>query len=109
MRLMDGPPIRFVKPSVDVLLESAALSFEKRLVSVILSGAGTDGAAGTKAVFEHGGCTIAQHPDTCQFNGMPDTAIATGMVQQIVPIGLIAHELERMVHDGRPHPDDKTT
>jgi CheB methylesterase len=47
LRLLDAPPVRFVKPSADVLFGSAAAAFGRRLASVVLSGTGSDGAAGS--------------------------------------------------------------
>jgi two-component system, chemotaxis family, CheB/CheR fusion protein len=58
-------------PSVDVLLSSAAEAFGDRLIAVILSGTGSDGAAGARLVKQSGGTVIIQDPDTATYPGMP--------------------------------------
>ena len=58
-RLTDTPPVRFVRPSVDVLLESVAAVYGSRAVAVVLTGSGSDGAMGALAVHLAGGSVIA--------------------------------------------------
>ncbi|HEV2461453.1 MAG TPA: chemotaxis protein CheB, partial [Ktedonobacterales bacterium] len=58
-------------PSVDILLRSAAEAFGDRLIAVILSGTGSDGAAGARMVKQAGGTVIIQDPDTATYPGMP--------------------------------------
>src|SRR5690349_3865926 len=60
-----------MKPSVDLLLTSAAEAFGDRLIAVILSGTGSDGAAGARIVKKAGGTVIIQDPDTAAYPGMP--------------------------------------
>lgn len=59
------------KPSIDRLLSSAAEAYGERLIAVILSGTGSDGAAGARAVKKTGGTVIIQDPDTATYPGMP--------------------------------------
>jgi two-component system CheB/CheR fusion protein len=59
------------KPSVDRLLSSAATAFGEGLIAVILSGSGSDGAAGAHLVKQHGGTVIVENPETAKFSGMP--------------------------------------
>jgi two-component system CheB/CheR fusion protein len=59
------------KPSIDLLLSSAAEVYGERLIAVILSGTGSDGAAGARAVKKAGGTVIIQDPDTATYPGMP--------------------------------------
>ncbi|HKS71365.1 MAG TPA: chemotaxis protein CheB, partial [Ktedonobacterales bacterium] len=59
------------KPSIDLLLTSAAQIFGDRLIAVILSGTGSDGAAGARVVKKAGGTVIIQDPDTAAYPGMP--------------------------------------
>lgn len=63
----DGRP----RPSVDLLLSSAAEIYGDRLIAVILTGTGTDGAIGSRAVHQAGGTIIIQNPSTAAFPGMP--------------------------------------
>lgn len=64
---------------IDVFLISLALEKRERAIGVILSGTGTDGTSGIKAVKEYGGLVIVQRPDTAKFDGMPRSAINTGL------------------------------
>ncbi len=77
-----------VKPSVDLLLTSAAEVYGERLIAIILSGTGSDGAAGARAVKKAGGTVIIQDPDTAAYPGMP-LALAPNTVD-------IVATLERM-------------
>lgn len=84
---------------VDVLLESVAQSFGTRSVGIILSGTGSDGVAGVKAIYNAGGLTVAQSPETAQFDGMPVNAIATKCVHLVLPPEEIAQLLTRHGED----------
>lgn len=64
---------------IDVFLTSLALEKRERAIAVVLSGTGTDGTSGIKAVKEHGGLVIVQDPETAKFDGMPRSAINTGL------------------------------
>jgi two-component system, chemotaxis family, protein-glutamate methylesterase/glutaminase len=68
-------PVQSVRPSIDVLLQSAAEVFEKHLIAVILSGANSDGAAGMALVKELGGLTIVLNPLLTDFNTMPKAVL----------------------------------
>ncbi len=59
------------KPSVDLLLSSAAEVYGERLVAVVLTGTGSDGSEGARAVHKAGGTVIVQNPETARFGGMP--------------------------------------
>ena len=78
------------KPSVDVLFDSAADAYGSRLMSIILTGMGSDGAVGTAKIKDCGGYTIAQDEESSVIFGMPGSAIKTGKVDRIVPLGNIA-------------------
>lgn len=68
-------------PSVNELFNSIARQFGANGVGIILSGAGTDGVAGCSAIKCSGGMTLAQEPETAQFNGMPVAAIDAGVIE----------------------------
>lgn len=59
------------KPSIDLLLSSAAEVFQEGLIAVILSGTGSDGIEGARAVRQRGGTVVIQDPKTAEFGGMP--------------------------------------
>jgi two-component system chemotaxis response regulator CheB len=96
IKLVRTAPIHHLRPSIDVLFESAAHDDTLRVIAVVLSGAGSDGAHGMSAIKAVGGTTIAQSPETAQFRSMPDAAIATGCVDFVLPSGKIAEVLERL-------------
>src|SRR5215212_4473476 len=59
------------KPSIDLLLETASQTFGERLIAVILTGTGSDGAEGARRVKEVGGTVIVQNPETAQYPELP--------------------------------------
>jgi two-component system chemotaxis response regulator CheB len=80
-------------PSIDRLFTSAALAMPRRLCAVVLTGMGSDGAAGLRAVKAAGGLTIAESELTAVIYGMPRAAVATGMVDQSLGLHDIAGRL----------------
>lgn len=74
-----------VRQPIDVFLKSLAEEAGPRGVAVILSGTGRDGSAGIRAVHEAGGVVIVQSPESANFSGMPESALATGICDFIVP------------------------
>jgi two-component system CheB/CheR fusion protein len=79
----------------DFLLRSLASTFGRRTICVVLSGTGTDGCLGIKAVKETCGLVIAQDPLEAGFDGMPRAAIATGSVDLVLPVADIPAALLR--------------
>ena len=82
------------RPSIDYFLTSLAESRADRAVGIILSGTGSDGAHGIRAIKAGGGITIVQSESTARYNGMPHAAIETGHVDLIVDPNEIGKELE---------------
>jgi two-component system, chemotaxis family, CheB/CheR fusion protein len=79
----------------DFLLKSLAHSAGTRAICVVLSGSGADGAVGLAAIKAAGGLVIAQDPTEAGYDGMPRSAIATGMVDLVLPVAGIAAALAR--------------
>ncbi len=77
-------------PSVDRLFETAAKEVGTGLLAVVLTGMGDDGRAGVLAVSQNGGTVIAESEETAVVFGMPQQAIRTGVVDQVLPLGEIA-------------------
>ena len=90
-------PVRFSRPSIDVLFESAADSFGDRLVAVLLTGANDDGTRGCAAVKRLGGRTYAQDPATAERAEMPAAAIAAGTIDKALALCDLAEELMSLV------------
>jgi len=76
LALSTDEPVLFARPSIDVLLESAAESYRERCVGVILTGANEDGACGLARIVELGGAAIVQDPATAARAEMPRAALA---------------------------------
>ncbi len=91
--LSDGPSVRGYRPSVDRLMESAANSYGRRAVGVLLTGMGSDGAEGLKKIREAGGRTIAQDEATSLVYGMPREAALRGAAEITSPLEKIAEEI----------------
>jgi two-component system chemotaxis response regulator CheB len=88
--VLDGPPVSLHRPSVDVLFRSAARAAGPNAVGVILTGMGSDGAAGMLELKAAGGHTIAQDEASSVVFGMPKEAIARGCVDEVLPLDAIA-------------------
>lgn len=73
---------------VDIFFSSLAADWGKDAIGIVLSGGGSDGTLGIRAIKEHGGLTIAQGKNQTEprFTGMPDSATATGLVDLVVPV-----------------------
>ena len=69
---------------IDYFLHSLAASAQDRAIGVILSGTASDGTAGVREIKAVGGITIAQHPETAKYDGMPRAAIASGFVDLVL-------------------------
>jgi two-component system, chemotaxis family, protein-glutamate methylesterase/glutaminase len=86
-------PVRFSRPSIDVLFESAAEVYGDEVVAVVLTGANDDGCRGVLAVKEAGGMVLVQDPATAERPEMPEAAVATGIADRVLPIPAIAAAL----------------
>jgi len=101
----DSKKIRFswnmsshaVSPSIDYVMESAAKVYGAGAIGVLLTGIGSDGAMGLKAIKDAGGSTIAEDQSSCLIFGMPKAAIDLGCVDEIVPLPLIAQTILRII------------
>jgi two-component system chemotaxis response regulator CheB len=89
--------VHFLRPSADLLFESVAASFKDRVIAVVLTGTGSDGATGVKAIKKMGGTVIVQDEKTAEFFGMPGAAIQTGQTDFILPLDEIASALVSLV------------
>lgn len=92
-----GKPVRFVRPAADVLFTSAAKHYGSRVIGVVLTGNGSDGAAGCRAVKAGGGICMAQDRGTAPFPDMPEAAVATGAVDHVLPVDEMAGQIIRLV------------
>jgi two-component system chemotaxis response regulator CheB len=93
IELTDGPRVSGHKPSVDVMLQSVAEAVGSNALAVILTGMGKDGALGIRSIAEQGGFTMAQDEASSLIFGMPQEAIKTGCIKQIVSLERISQHL----------------
>jgi two-component system chemotaxis response regulator CheB len=99
--LDDGPPVNFCKPAVDPLFTSAIDVWQGGIMSVILTGMGSDGMRGGKDIVAAGGSVIAQDEATSVVWGMPGAAAHAGICAAILPLNQIAPKLVRMFSGDR--------
>ena len=91
--LDDSEPVNNQKPAADLLFKSGAELYGSSLLSVVLTGMGSDGAEGSRYVKQAGGITISQDEATSMIYGMPQAAAATGCIDMILPLGDISKKL----------------
>ena len=72
-----------LRTPIDAFFRSLAEDQGEAAVGIILSGTGTDGTSGLRAIKEHGGLTLAQAPETARYDSMPESAIAAGLVDVV--------------------------
>ncbi|MET0519028.1 MAG: chemotaxis protein CheB [Burkholderiaceae bacterium] len=92
LSLSGEEPVRYSRPSIDLLMESAALAYGPALLGVLLSGANTDGARGLAAIKAAGGISVVQDPLDAEISTMPRAAIAMQGPDLILPLNQI-HQL----------------
>jgi two-component system chemotaxis response regulator CheB len=93
--------VHFVRPSADLLFESVAAAYGPAAIACVLTGTGQDGAMGVEAVKSRGGTVIVQDPLTAEFTGMPQSAMATGAVDFVLPLDEIATVVRGLVEAKR--------
>lgn len=83
-------PVQYARPSIDVLLQTAAEAYRERCVGVVLTGANADGASGLARIAELGGAAVVQDPETAERDEMPRAALARVPTATVAPIAEIA-------------------
>jgi two-component system chemotaxis response regulator CheB len=99
-RVFAARPNDLYAPSVDRLLTSASEACGERLVAIIMTGMGDDGAQAIRRVRERGGRTIAESAQTAIIFGMPNEAIKTGCIDQVLPLGQIHLAIHQLCMGG---------
>lgn len=105
-RLTDAPPVLGCRPSFDVLLESAVSAYEGRIAAAVLTGMGTDGLAGCRAVKAAGGIVVVQHREDCAVWGMPKAVEEEGLADVVARLDEMAGVIVKVVV--RPAEMDRT-
>ncbi|HCC54465.1 MAG TPA: chemotaxis protein CheB [Desulfobulbaceae bacterium] len=81
--------VRFARPSIDVLFESAADVYGSRLIGIVLTGANDDGSRGLAAIKKRGGLAIVQDPASAEVATMPRAALQAAEVDFVLPLTTI--------------------
>lgn len=92
------PPLSQIgpKPSIDIFFESLARDQKENAIGIILSGTGSDGSHGVRAIKAEGGITIAQEPESTKYDGMVISAINTGNIDFVLPVSKIVEEIDNI-------------
>lgn len=96
INLSTEPVVNHSRPAIDLSFFSAAETYEKDLVGIILSGANKDGAAGLKRVADYGGITVVQSPSESEVSVMPESALKLTEVNHILSPNQIVEFLNRL-------------
>jgi len=102
--LNQSEPENFCRPSVDVLFRSAALACSGRVLGIILTGMGSDGLVGSRAIRAAGGTIFAQDAATSVIWGMPGAVAQAGLATKILPLGAIPAEVLRFLGSTKAQP-----
>ncbi len=85
LQLLEHVVSRGLRMTIDFFFRSLAQDQRERAICIVLSGTGSDGSLGVRAVKGEGGMVMVQNPESTDFAGMPSNAIATGLVDYILP------------------------
>ena len=85
LQLLEPREPRGLRLPIDFFFRSLAQDQHERAICIVFSGTGSDGTLGVRAVKGEGGMVMVQEPDTTQYDGMPRSAIATGLVDYVLP------------------------
>ena len=98
--LSDKETVKGPHLTINAFFKSLADDYGKKVIGVILSGLGSDGTEGIKAIKKAGGMVIARNPETTEFGSMPSNAIATGLVDFVLEPALMPDAIEGYVKQG---------
>lgn len=99
--LDQGTPENYCRPAVDVLFRSAAEVYGSRVLAVVLTGMGSDGARGAARIVEAGGSVVVQDEATSVVWGMPGAIVHAGLAPEVLPVTAVANAITRRVARGR--------
>ncbi|MFT5430447.1 MAG: two-component system CheB/CheR fusion protein, partial [Myxococcota bacterium] len=100
LQLLEPAAPRGHRLPIDFFFRSLAQDQRERAIGIVLSGTGSDGTLGVRAIKAEGGIVLAQNPASSKFNGMPRSAIATGLVDYVLPPAEMPAQLIAYAADG---------
>ncbi|PYO48721.1 MAG: chemotaxis protein CheB [Gemmatimonadetes bacterium] len=92
-------PVRFSRPSIDVMFDSAAATYGEHAVGVVLTGANEDGASGLAHIVGRGGRALIQDPKTAEVAIMPQAAIRAVPSAEVLPLARLAPRLVELTRE----------
>lgn len=95
-------PVRYSRPSIDVMFGSAAHAYGRRLIGVVLTGANEDGSRGLQCVEEYGGYCVVQDPATAEVATMPEAALRRVPRAAKLPLADMAAHIVEVARNGPP-------
>ena len=98
LRLIEPEHVRGRRVPIDLFFRSLAEAYGKNAVAVVLTGTGSDGTLGLERVKEMGGFTVVQDPEEAEYDGMPRSAIGSGLIDFVLPISEIPDKLRRVIN-----------
>ena len=110
MHLQKPSAIRGLRLPIDFFFRQLAEDQKERSIGIILSGMGSDGANGIRAIKEKMGMAMAQNPKSAKYNAMPQSAIDTGLVDYVAPVEELPGKLMEYVrHAAKGGPREEIT
>ncbi|MCU1692135.1 MAG: response regulator receiver modulated CheB methylesterase, partial [Frankiales bacterium] len=109
VRLSDAPAENFCRPAVDVMFRSVASLYGEHVLSVVLTGMGSDGARGSEVVRTAGGEVVVQDQATSVVWGMPGAVVAAGQAHRVLPLKDVARDVLQVIARGRSGARPETT
>lgn len=111
LHLLEPTAPRGQRLAIDFFFRSLAQDQRERAIGIVLSGTGSDGSLGVRAIKGEGGMIMVQNPESTEFDGMPRSAIATGLVDYELPaaempaklIAYVAHAFGSLPRSGNDH------
>jgi two-component system chemotaxis response regulator CheB len=97
LHLHQGPLENYCRPAVDALFRSAAAVYGPGVLALVLTGMGSDGLLGCRAIRDHGGSVLAQDQATSTVWGMPGAVATAGLAHNVLPLNAIVPEILRIV------------
>jgi two-component system CheB/CheR fusion protein len=113
LQLLEPSAPRGQRLPINFFFHSLAQDQHERAICIVLSGTGSDGTLGVRAIKSEGGMVMAQTPDSAEYDGMPRSAINTGLVDYELPpaempVQLMAHVAQAFNHFPPPPPPPRT-
>ena len=110
LQLLEPSAPRGLRLPIDFFFRSLAQDQHERAIGIVLSGTGSDGTLGVRAIKGEGGMVMAQNPESTEYDGMPRSAIATGLVDYVLPpaempaqlIAYVAHAFGKLPRPAPP-------